>query len=94
LLGSLVFLVMADGLLTNILVNFGIASEGNPFLAEIAGDAGMIVIKSVGLVICVLVLRDIYKHAPRLALISSGLAVVAYAVIVSWNLTLLLRANG
>ncbi|MDP2919322.1 MAG: DUF5658 family protein [Dehalococcoidia bacterium] len=55
-LGILVFLVIADGLITNLLINRGIAREGNPFLETLAGDTGLLVVKTIGATVCAVIL--------------------------------------
>ena len=90
LLGSLVILVVSDGLLTNFLVNGGLAREGNPFLQTIVGDLGFIILKAVGVLLCAFILWDIYRRYPRLALVSTWYFVIGYGVIVLWNSALAL----
>ena len=89
MLGLLVFLVIADGLLTNVLINHDVAREWNPFLGVIAGRNTLVVIKILGAVTCVFILRDIYKHWPKLAAISIYTFAFIYSIIVVWNLFLL-----
>ena len=88
LLGLLIIFVVADGLLTNSLIEMGIAREGNPFLQPIVGDAGFIVLKAVGALLCAFILWDIYRRLPKVALISTSFFVVFYGVIVLWNSSL------
>jgi hypothetical protein len=92
LLGLLVFMVVADGLITNVLVNYDIAREWNPLMVSLAGKSSMVVIKIIGAVVCTLILWDIHKHAPKLAIVSAYILTTAYTVIVLWNITLFLRA--
>ncbi|MFC2066487.1 DUF5658 family protein [Chloroflexota bacterium] len=88
LLGFLIVFVFADGLLTNSLIEMGIAHEGNPFLQPIVGDVGFLVLKAVGALLCVVILWDIYKRLPKVALITTSFFVVFYGVIVLWNSSL------
>lgn len=88
LLGLLVALVISDGLLTQFLVTNGVAREGNPFLEPIVGEAGFMVLKVVGALLCALILWDIHKRFPKVALISTSCFVVGYGVIVLWNLSI------
>ena len=90
LLGLLVSFTISDGLLTYFLVRRGLAKEGNPFLVPIVGEDNFLVLKVVGTILCVLILWDIYRRFPKLALISTSFFVVVYAVIVIWNLGLFL----
>ena len=93
LLGLLVFFVITDGLLTNLLVNDGLAREGNPFLQPIVGDVGFIILKVVGALICAFILWDVYRRFPRVALVCTLCFAVCYGGIVFWNLSLLLLAQ-
>jgi hypothetical protein len=88
LLAALVALVISDGLITQLLIKGGLAREGNPFLAPFVGAGGFLVLKVVGAIICALIMWDIYRHWPKLAVMSSYCLVVAYAGIVFWNLSL------
>ena len=90
LLGLLVAFVIGDGLLTHFLVTGGIAREGNPFLQPLVGEAGFIVLKVAGALLCAVILWDIYRRYPKVALISTSFFVVCYGVIVLWNLSLAL----
>ncbi len=88
LLGFLVLLVIADGLLTQFLVNDGRAQEANPFLQPIVGDVGFLVLKVVGSLLCAIILWDIYRRYPRVAFIATSCFVVVYTGIVLWNLSI------
>ena len=88
LLGFLIAFVISDGLLTNFLVNGGLAREGNPFLQPLVGDIGFIILKAAGVLLCAVILWDIYRRFPRVALISTWCFVVFYGAIVIWNLSL------
>jgi len=89
-LAVLVLLVVADGVVTNVLVNSGIAHEGNPLLVSLVGDGSFLALKAVGALFCALLLWDISRHRPRMAIVSTSCLAVAYAGIVSWNVTVLL----
>lgn len=90
LLGSLVLLNIADGVLTHYLVQNGIAREGNPFLLRIVGQPIFMIIKVVGIILCALILWDVYRRYPKLAFVLTSCFVAVYAVIVSWNSSLFL----
>ena len=92
LLGLLAGFVISDGLLTYFLIGNGLAREGNPFLASIVGQGNFLVLKVVSAILAVLILWDIYRRFPRLALVSTSCFVVVYGVIVLWNLGLLLAS--
>jgi hypothetical protein len=83
-------MVIADGILTNLLIKYDIAWEANPLLVHLAGNAGLIIFKIVGMLLVVVILWDIYRRSPRLAFIVSAAALTVYVAIVAWNLHLLL----
>ncbi len=78
-------------MLTNFLINNGIAREANPFLVNIAGESGLIILKVVGVLLAVLIILDIYRRNPRLAFWVSAIFLLGYCVVVFWNLQLLIR---
>lgn len=90
LIGLLVLLNVLDGILTNRIINLGVGRESNPFLLDLVGQPGFIVLKVVGVLLCSLILWDIHRHHPRLGLASTSCFVAAYTLIVFWNLGLLL----
>ena len=92
LIGLLILFVTADGLLTNFLIQGGLGRESNPFLQPIVGSAGFIVLKVVGVLICAVILWDIYRRFRKLALVSTSFFVISYALIVLWNLSLFAMA--
>ena len=92
LLGLLIVLVTSDGLLTNILIKNGLAREGNPFLQPIVGETGFLILKAVGALLCAVILWDIYKRFPKVALVSTSSFVIFYGAIVLWNLSLFVLA--
>ncbi len=92
LLGALSILVVSDGLISHFLISHGLAREGNPFLEPLVGGVGFLVIKVVGAFLCALILWDIYRRWPRLALVSTSCFVVLYGGIVLWNLGIFFAA--
>lgn len=86
LLGLLVGFEILDGVLSHFLIRSGLGREGNPFLQPIVGEVNFLILKVVGGLICALILWDIHKRLPRVALITTSCFVVFYAAIVSWNL--------
>lgn len=89
LLALLVLFNIADAVVTQILVSGGIASEGNPFLEPIVGEPGFIILKIAGVLLCALILWDISRRYPKLALVTTSIFTAGYAVIVAWNVALL-----
>ncbi len=90
LLGLLITFGISDGVLTYFLVRSGIAHEGNPLLVPLVGEGGFLVIKAVGVILCAVILWDVYRRFARLALMVTWPAVIAYGAIVLWNLSLLI----
>lgn len=88
LLGLLIIFEIADGVLTHFLVTSGLGREGNPFLLPLVGESGFLILKVVGVLLAALILWDIYKRFPKVALISTACFVVFYGIIVLWNLSL------
>lgn len=88
----LVGLVVLDGLLTNVLVQQGIAREGNPLLVVLAGKSALVLVKAVGAVLCAFLLWDVYRHWRRLGVASIALFILVYSSIVVWNMSLLVEA--
>ena len=82
--------VILDGLLTELLLDGGLAWESNPFLQGWVGDAGFMVLKILGALLCAFILWDVYKRFPRVALVTTWIAVVGYGIIVVWNSSLFL----
>ncbi|MFC2002340.1 DUF5658 family protein [Chloroflexota bacterium] len=92
LLGLLIVFEISDGVLSHFLIRGGLAREGNPFLLPLVGGANFLILKVVGVLLCALILWDIYKHWPKVALISTSCFVVFYAAIVLWNVSLFFLA--
>ena len=93
LMGVLILLDIADGILTNILIQKGIAHEGNPFLKDVAGNTGLLIVKIIGILLVVLILWDIYRRYPRLAFWTSAAFLAVYGGIVVWNSCLLIMGT-
>ena len=77
--------IVADGLLTNYLVNNNLAREANYLLSDFAGTSSLIVMKIVGGLVVILLLWHISTKKYTLAKVASSLFVVSYGLIVSWN---------
>jgi hypothetical protein len=90
LLGTLVSLVILDGLLTQYLIPKGNVREANPFLEPLVGQTGFMILKVVGALLCAFILWDVYRRFPRLGLITTWIAVCFYGAIVIWNTSLII----
>ncbi|MDD5082833.1 MAG: DUF5658 family protein [Dehalococcoidales bacterium] len=86
LLLTLVFLVIADGLISQFLTRYGLGSEGNPFLQGLLGRGTFLLVKLAGALLAALVLWDMHKTRPRIALAATLSFVILYTGIVFWNL--------
>ena len=84
----LVLLVIADGILTQYLTTHSMGIEANPFLNTVVGERKFILIKTGGALLVALLLWDMYRLKPKVALISSIVAVIAYTAIVYWNISI------
>jgi len=82
---SLVVLVVSDGLISQFLIRYGLGHEGNPFLRTFVTEGNFLLLKVVGALLGALILWDIHRSRPRLALISSLVFVALYTGIVLWN---------
>ena len=92
ILATLVALVVADGILSQFLIRYGLAREGNPFLQTFVEQSNFPPIKLAAALLCALILWDIYKTKPRLAMASSLFFVGFYTIVVYWNLGICLVA--
>ena len=90
LLGVLVSFVVLDGLVTEFLIDGGLAREGNPFLEPLVGDIGFMILKVAGSLLCAFILWDIYRRFPRVAVVATWIAVAGYGGIIIWNTSLFL----
>jgi hypothetical protein len=84
---------LADGLVTNSVIAQGLGREGNPFLRAIVGDSSFLLLKIAGALLVALLIWDIYRARPKLALVTSTVAVTLYTAIVYWNLSVLVFAQ-
>jgi len=85
LLGLFIGFEVLDGVMSHFLIRSGLGREGNPFLVPLVGETNFLVIKVVGAFLCALILWDIYKRLPRVALIATSFFVVLCGAIVLWN---------
>ena len=90
LLGTLLSLVVADGLITQFLIKNGLGREGNPLLKVLVTENDFLVIKMCGAIICVLILWNIARRLPRLIFIFSACVVGLYTALVFWNIAVFL----
>jgi hypothetical protein len=90
LLVFLVALVVLDGVVTQFLIVGGGVREGNPFLQPLVGKTAFLVIKILGALLCALILWDIHRRFPRMAVITVWCGIIGYGAILLWNCSLFL----
>ena len=76
-----------DGLVTQVFVNNGLAHEANPLMSSLVSGGNFLLLKILGALLCLPILWLVYKRFPRLALASTAALVVLYAVVLTWNFT-------
>jgi hypothetical protein len=86
LLILLVGLVVADGLISNFIVQNGLGKEGNPFIQNIVGQSSFVFIKLVGAFISAIILWRVIRKHTRLGLVSIIFYIVVYTTILWLNL--------
>jgi hypothetical protein len=82
----LILLVLGDGILTEYVVRHSLGREANPFVSLFMQTDSLIRLKALGALICVLMLWDISRRQPRVALLSCCVCVAVYTLILYWNL--------
>ena len=88
LLGSLLALVVSDGIISQFMIEEGVGREGNPLLKTIATDSDFLIIKMCGAILSVIILWNMAKRKPTLVLRSSAIFVLIYTAILFWNISL------
>jgi SNF family Na+-dependent transporter len=52
------------------------------------GEGNFLVLKIVGVLICALLLLKMYRHFPRMTVVTASSIVTFYAAVIGWNLSL------
>jgi hypothetical protein len=86
LLLLLVSLLLADGLVTQLITEAGLGREVNPFLQNLGNGWNFIAFKTAGALISAFILWDIHRRHTKLAIIVTVLFIIAYTGIVYWNI--------
>ena len=79
-------LIVADGILSDFLVSYNLGWEWNPLLKNTIGSDQFMLIKVCGALLVILLLWNIYRKRPGVAVISSLCSLVFYIAIIYWNL--------
>jgi hypothetical protein len=79
-------LILADGIISRFLTGYGLGQEINPFLQSIISGNDFLLLKAAGSLFVGLILWDIFKRQPKVALISAALCVALYTGILYWNI--------
>jgi len=86
MLYSLFSLIVADGILSDFLVTQNLGREWNPFLKTLVGSEQLLLIKVCGALLVIIIMWNMYKKRPGMAVISSLCFLVLYTGIIYWNL--------
>ena len=90
LLGTLLSLVVADGLITQFLIRNNLGQEANPLLKVLVTESNFLVVKMCAAILCVIILWNIARRLPRAIFILSTCFVGLYTALVLWNVTVFL----
>lgn len=86
LLAILISLVTSDGILSNFLINKGLAIEANPVMRGWVGSIDFLAIKLAGGFLAAILLWDFSRRHPKIAFVSAICCVIFYTAIIYWNL--------
>jgi hypothetical protein len=86
---TLFCVIVADGLITEFLVNGGQASEVNPFMRVLLGQGWFLAVKVAGAFAATLLLWINYNARPRLVYTITAVFLAFYTIVVLWNLFVL-----
>jgi putative copper export protein len=84
----LLCLAWADSVISGFIVKNGYASEANPLLREHVTDSNFGIIKIIGTLLALMILWDVSRRYPRLALVFIQVFAALYTMIVWWNVYL------
>lgn len=86
MLYTLFALIVADGLITRLLVTDGYGSELNPFLQAWVGQDMFLAFKVSGAFLVILYLWFKHSRKPKLVFTITLLSLVFYTFVIFWNL--------
>jgi Domain of unknown function (DUF5658) len=90
LIPLLLALEAADGILTYSAVGKGLVREANPVMQTFAGTDNFLLMKISGAILCAVLLGLTFRRFPRVSLIATLSILMIYAVVFTWNLSILL----
>jgi len=93
LLGLLVGFQILDGLLTYAFVSRRLVQELNPFIIALTQHGSFTILKICGALVCALLLWLVSRRFRHLALITTSAMTIFYAVVLGWNLQVLVRLS-
>ena len=83
---------ISDGIITHCLVRNNLVQEGNPLVAPIVREGNFLLLKVIGVLLCVLILWGMYKRFPKVTLIATSSVVMFYGAVMAWNLSIFFSA--
>ena len=92
LLGALFGLSVADGFITRFIISHGLGSEGNSWIAWLAGSDALIVVKIAATALSAYLLWLLYQRRPRLVMAATVALVCWYTLVVFWNTSVVFMA--
>jgi hypothetical protein len=94
LLGSIISLMGADGIISVFLMRHNLAIEANPLMRTLAFEEVFPLLKIIGALISVLILSHAVRIKPGIISFSACLLVLSYTFIVYWNLFVFFLATS
>lgn len=79
-------LIVADGILSKFLVSQNLGREWNPLLNTLMEGDQFMLVKVCGALLVIILMWNIYRKRPGMAVISSLCSLVFYTGIIYWNL--------
>jgi len=79
-------LIVADGILSDFLISYNLGLEWNPLLKNMIGGEQFMLVKVCGAFLVIILIWNIYRKRPGIAVITSLCSLVFYTAIIYWNL--------
>ncbi len=83
---------ISDGIITHFLVRNGLVQEGNPLMESIVREGNFLLLKVIGVFLCVFILWGMYRRFPKATVITTSSVVMFYGAVMAWNLSIFFRA--